>query len=208
MLFAWTNATVFQAGPSIAMNWYDTNGAGGQAAAGNRTGDGDAMCGNAVMYDATAGKILVVGGSINYVYLPRYLKCTEPSTHLSTAKRQRDNKRPHHHTRHPNDRSHRPNHPLNVLPSNLRQRRRPPHRRRPHHRRPRLRRPLLRQRQPARPGTLGPHHRHLHASRAHEHPQKLPLHRAPPPGRHRPIRRRRPVWSLRDKPLRRTDLQP
>ena len=85
MLFAWTNATVFQAGPSVAMNWYDTNGAGNQTAAGNRTGDGDAMCGNAVMYDATAGNILVVGGSINYVHLLPYPQYTEtPYSHLSS----------------------------------------------------------------------------------------------------------------------------
>lgn len=70
MLFAWKNATTFQAGPSKAMNWYGTNGTGSQAAAGDRTGDGDAMCGNAVMYDATAGKILVIGGSVDYVCIP------------------------------------------------------------------------------------------------------------------------------------------
>ncbi len=52
------------------MNWYGTNGTGSQAAAGDRTGDGDAMCGNAVMYDATAGKILVIGGSVDYVCIP------------------------------------------------------------------------------------------------------------------------------------------
>lgn len=67
MLFAWKNATIFQAGPSKAMNWYSTNGTGNQTAAGDRVGDGDAMCGNAVMYDATAGKILVTGGSVDYV---------------------------------------------------------------------------------------------------------------------------------------------
>ena len=49
------------------MNWYSTNGTGNQTAAGDRVGDGDAMCGNAVMYDATAGKILVTGGSVDYV---------------------------------------------------------------------------------------------------------------------------------------------
>lgn len=66
MLFAWKGATIFQAGPSKAMNWYGTNGTGSHAAAGDRVGDGDAMCGNAVMYDATAGKILVTGGAIDY----------------------------------------------------------------------------------------------------------------------------------------------
>ena len=59
------------------MNWYSTNGTGSQVAAGLRADDSDAMCGNAVMYDATAGKILVVGGSINYVYLPRSREYTE-----------------------------------------------------------------------------------------------------------------------------------
>ena len=69
------------------MNWYSTNGTGSQVAAGNRTGDDDAMCGNAVMYDATAGKILVVGGSPNYVYPPAFLGfnpplAPNPSSHI------------------------------------------------------------------------------------------------------------------------------
>ncbi|KAL5414523.1 hypothetical protein PMIN04_008983 [Paraphaeosphaeria minitans] len=65
-LFTWKSGTVFQAGPSRAMNWYDTTGAGSVTAAGNRGDDGDAMCGNAVMYDAPAGKILTAGGAANY----------------------------------------------------------------------------------------------------------------------------------------------
>jgi galactose oxidase len=65
-LFGWKNATVFQAGPSKAMNWYNTAGAGSTTGAGNRGNDGDAMNGNAVMYDAVAGKILTAGGAANY----------------------------------------------------------------------------------------------------------------------------------------------
>lgn len=68
-LFAWKNAVVFQAGPSKAMNWYGTtenNNYGAQIAAGNRGNDVDSMCGNAVMYDAVAGKILTVGGATSY----------------------------------------------------------------------------------------------------------------------------------------------
>lgn len=65
-LFAWKGGSVFQAGPSKAMNWYGTAGAGSRAAGGNRGDDGDSMCGNAVMYDAVAGKILAVGGAPNY----------------------------------------------------------------------------------------------------------------------------------------------
>ena len=83
MLFAWKGATVFQAGPSLAMNWYDTNGEGSQVGAGNRTGDDDAMCGNAVMYDAIAGKILVTGGAVDYVYLLRCLETHRiPRSHV------------------------------------------------------------------------------------------------------------------------------
>jgi galactose oxidase len=63
-LFAWSNATVLQAGPSRAMNWYTTTGTGGVASAGTRGDDGDAMNGNAVMYDA--GKILTIGGARSY----------------------------------------------------------------------------------------------------------------------------------------------
>ena len=65
-LFAWKGGAVFQAGPSKAMNWYGTTGAGSQTGAGNRAADNDAMSGNAAMYDAANGKILAVGGSPNY----------------------------------------------------------------------------------------------------------------------------------------------
>ncbi len=65
-LFGWKNGAVFQAGPSRAMNWYGTTGSGSRTGVGNRLADGDSMCGNAVMYDAVAGKILTVGGSPNY----------------------------------------------------------------------------------------------------------------------------------------------
>ncbi|KAF4550721.1 Hypothetical protein D9617_16g015100 [Elsinoe fawcettii] len=66
MLFGWKQGTVFHAGPSVAMLWYGTSGNGNYQAAGNRGTDTDAMCGIAVMYDAVAGKILVVGGSTAY----------------------------------------------------------------------------------------------------------------------------------------------
>lgn len=65
-LFGWKNRYVFQAGPSQAMNWYNTAGSGGQTGVGNRGSDGDSMCGNAIMHDAVAGKILTLGGSPNY----------------------------------------------------------------------------------------------------------------------------------------------
>ncbi|KAM0743192.1 hypothetical protein ACQRIT_003369 [Beauveria bassiana] len=69
-LFGWTNGTVFQAGPSTAMNWYETSGSGNVRSAGrrasNRGDDQDSMCGIAVMYDATAGKILTAGGAPSY----------------------------------------------------------------------------------------------------------------------------------------------
>ena len=66
-LFGWKFGYVFQAGPSKAMNWYSTSGEGGRASAGTRATDGDAMCGNAVMYDAVNGKILTLGGAPDYV---------------------------------------------------------------------------------------------------------------------------------------------
>lgn len=65
-LFAWSSAYVFQAGPSQAMNWFLTTGTGSQTGVGTRASDTDSMCGNAVMYDAVAGKILTVGGSPDY----------------------------------------------------------------------------------------------------------------------------------------------
>jgi galactose oxidase len=64
-LFGWKNGSVFQAGPSSAMNWYGTSGSGSQQGAGKRAED-DSMCGSAVMYDAIRGKILTFGGSPNY----------------------------------------------------------------------------------------------------------------------------------------------
>lgn len=65
-LFAWKGGSVFQAGPSRAMNWYGTTGGGSRNTAGLRANDDDAMNGNAVMYDAVNGKILTVGGAPSY----------------------------------------------------------------------------------------------------------------------------------------------
>ncbi|KAH7064347.1 ricin-type beta-trefoil lectin domain/galactose oxidase domain-containing protein [Paraphoma chrysanthemicola] len=65
-LFGWKNASVFQAGPSKAMNWYGTASGGRYIAAGRRAADGDSMCGTAVMYDALQGKIFSAGGSPSY----------------------------------------------------------------------------------------------------------------------------------------------
>ncbi|KAL8991925.1 MAG: hypothetical protein Q9169_007527 [Polycauliona sp. 2 TL-2023] len=65
-LFGWKSGSVFQAGPSKAMNWYTTASTGGQKPAGLRGTDPDAMNGNAIMYDAVNGKILTVGGAPNY----------------------------------------------------------------------------------------------------------------------------------------------
>ena len=63
-LFAQSGGTVFHAGPSKQMNWITTTGNGTITGAGNRSDGGDAMNGNAVMYDI--GKILVVGGAPAY----------------------------------------------------------------------------------------------------------------------------------------------
>jgi galactose oxidase len=65
-LFGWKNGSVFQAGPSKAMNWYGTTGTGSQTPAGIRDTNSDAMCGIFVMYDAPAGKILSAGGAQDY----------------------------------------------------------------------------------------------------------------------------------------------
>ena len=65
-LFAWKGGSVFQAGPSRAMNWYGTTGSGSRNTAGLRANDNDAMNGNAVMYDAVNGKILALGGAPDY----------------------------------------------------------------------------------------------------------------------------------------------
>ncbi|OAA73213.1 galactose oxidase precursor [Cordyceps fumosorosea ARSEF 2679] len=83
-LFGWRNGSVFQAGPSTAMNWYTTgSGGGGVQPAGKRTSnrgdDPDSMCGIAVMYDATQGAILTAGGSPSYQNSPAHA-----SAHLIT----------------------------------------------------------------------------------------------------------------------------
>ena len=65
-LFSWSDAWVFQAGPSKAMNWYGTTGSGSVTGVGNRASDGDSMCGDAIMYDAVEGLILTAGGSPSY----------------------------------------------------------------------------------------------------------------------------------------------
>lgn len=63
-LFSVTNQQVFHAGPSKQMNWFDTNGDGSSAPAGNRGADDHSMNGNAVMYDV--GKIMKIGGAPAY----------------------------------------------------------------------------------------------------------------------------------------------
>ncbi|KAI8635328.1 hypothetical protein F5Y19DRAFT_482569 [Xylariaceae sp. FL1651] len=66
-LFAYKANSVFQAGPSKAMNWYNVSSTSGSyTGAGTRAADGDAMCGNAVMFDAVSGSILSAGGSPSY----------------------------------------------------------------------------------------------------------------------------------------------
>ncbi|KXJ85237.1 hypothetical protein Micbo1qcDRAFT_169570 [Microdochium bolleyi] len=69
-LYGWRNGSVFQAGPSKAMNWYlpenaNARGeAGSHTPAGNRGSSMDQMCGINVMYEP--GKILSAGGSQDY----------------------------------------------------------------------------------------------------------------------------------------------
>ncbi|KAI0425356.1 hypothetical protein F5Y09DRAFT_352335 [Xylaria sp. FL1042] len=65
-LFAYKSNSVFQAGPSQQMNWYNVSGSGSYTAAGTRAADGDAMCGIAAMFDAVSGSILSAGGSPSY----------------------------------------------------------------------------------------------------------------------------------------------
>ncbi|KAK3400890.1 putative galactose oxidase precursor [Sordaria brevicollis] len=65
-LFGWKQNSVFQAGPSKAMNWYYVDGEGRVEGAGSRLDDDDSMSGNAVMFDAVKGKILTMGGSPDY----------------------------------------------------------------------------------------------------------------------------------------------
>ncbi|ORY71591.1 uncharacterized protein BCR38DRAFT_404658 [Pseudomassariella vexata] len=65
-LFAWKQNSIFQAGPSSAMNWFNVSGTGSWKAAGKRASDPDSMCGNAVMFDAVNGLVLTAGGSPSY----------------------------------------------------------------------------------------------------------------------------------------------
>lgn len=71
-LFGWKNNTIFQAGPSVAMNWYFIDGEGDVSPAGERLEDEDSMSGNAVMFDAVKGKILTFGGSPDYDKSPAH----------------------------------------------------------------------------------------------------------------------------------------
>ena len=73
------------------MNWFSANGVGSTVPAGPRGSDADAMNGNAVMYDAVAGKILTVGGGPSYqvrraelVALNRNLGCDSTQIRPST----------------------------------------------------------------------------------------------------------------------------
>jgi galactose oxidase len=65
-LFGWKNGTVFHAGPSKMMFWFDTHGDGIAKRARLRRNDQDSTSGNAVMFDAVRGKILTFGGQALY----------------------------------------------------------------------------------------------------------------------------------------------
>ncbi|KAI9931079.1 hypothetical protein MW887_010736 [Aspergillus wentii] len=65
-LFGWKKGTVFHAGPSKTMFWFDTHGNGTVKKATLRLNDHDSTSGNAVMFDAVAGKILTFGGQEYY----------------------------------------------------------------------------------------------------------------------------------------------
>lgn len=65
-MFTSTGGRIFHAGPGKRMNWFDTTGNGTVTPLGNRAADGDAMNGNAVMFDIN--KILTTGGAPNYQY--------------------------------------------------------------------------------------------------------------------------------------------
>jgi len=94
-LFGWKKGSVFQAGPSTAMNWYyTTRGTQGDTkAAGTRRKNGridpDSMNGNCVMYDALDGKIFTYGGATSYQQAPatanaHVLAIAEPGTTAQT----------------------------------------------------------------------------------------------------------------------------
>lgn len=84
-IFGWKQGSIFQAGPSKQMNWYGTSGTGSQKSAGLRAVDNHSMNGNAVMYDAVAGKILTLGGSVDYTG-----KLATPNAHIITINNPND----------------------------------------------------------------------------------------------------------------------
>ncbi|KAJ5573495.1 galactose oxidase precursor [Penicillium hispanicum] len=65
-LFGWKNGSVFHAGPSKRMFWFDTHGDGNVKRATLRLNDQDSTSGNAVMFDAVRGKIVAFGGQEYY----------------------------------------------------------------------------------------------------------------------------------------------
>ncbi|KAH6721767.1 carbohydrate-binding module family 32 protein [Leptodontidium sp. MPI-SDFR-AT-0119] len=88
-IFAWSNSSIFQAGPSAAMNWYSALGSGSVTPAGTRASS-DSMCGVAVLYDAAAGKIFTAGGAPSYENAPatnsaHLITITSPSTPPTVA---------------------------------------------------------------------------------------------------------------------------
>lgn len=65
-LFGWKKGTVFHAGPSTQMLWFDTHGDGLVKKSRIRRDDQDSTSGNAVMFDAVRGKIVTFGGQAKY----------------------------------------------------------------------------------------------------------------------------------------------
>ncbi|EED18884.1 galactose oxidase, putative [Talaromyces stipitatus ATCC 10500] len=59
-LFAWSNGSVLQAGPSPRMHWFDTRGNGSMTFAGTRANDSDAMTGMAVIIATSNAHLITV----------------------------------------------------------------------------------------------------------------------------------------------------
>ena len=88
-LFAWKNSSIFQAGPSKAMNWYTPTANGTQSAAGIRDTLADAMCGVFAMYEP--GKIFSAGGSQSYTNSPATVRAhittiSDPNTNATVER--------------------------------------------------------------------------------------------------------------------------
>jgi hypothetical protein len=163
-LFSWSSGSVFQAGPSVAMNWYypSSGSSGSWASAGSRSGDGDGM----LITQNSVHTLLTAGSRYSNVWAGCYVRCRQnPRCRRFTSLPgcARHCKCPYNHHRQPWLSSDSPDDKLHVPKADLCHINSTTRRKRVHRWRAELRCALLRRKLQHDPGALESEYHEIHA---------------------------------------------